>query len=215
MNPFSRRAFLKSSLAVTAVTAGHAHTSATVQGQGRIGTAPRSRIALTVNGERRTVTVEDRWTLAELLRDHLDLTGTKIGCDRGECGACTVIHDGKQIRSCLMFAVQAQDADVWTIEGLSHPPEDQRASDLPLPKLPELASAFKRNHGLQCGFCTPGMLIAGAALGHAASGGLDDGEIREGLSGNICRCTGYRGIVQSIAETFGIEKSDAETEAAS
>lgn len=164
-----------------------------------------SRVPMSVNGRRIELDVETRSTLADALREQCGLTGTKLGCEQGSCGACTVIHDGQQIRSCLMFAVQAVDAEVWTIEGLSHPPEGQHASDLPLPKLPELACAFKRNHGLQCGFCTPGMLIAGAALGHAAGGGLDDAEIKEGLSGNICRCTGYRGIVQSMAETFGAE----------
>ncbi len=161
------------------------------------------RVSLSINGRRLELNVEPRSTLADVLREQCGLTGTKLGCEQGSCGACTVIHDGQQIRSCLMFAVQAADADVWTIEGLSQPPADQQASDVPLPKLPELACAFKRNHGLQCGFCTPGMLIAGAALGHGADGGLNDDEIREGLSGNICRCTGYQGIVQSIAETFG------------
>ena len=175
------------------------------------------RVSLSVNGRRVELDVEARNTLADVLREQCGLTGTKLGCEQGSCGACTVIHDGRQIRSCLMFAVQAADAEVWTIEGLSRPPVDEQApaddqaSAVPLPKLSDLAEAFKRNHGLQCGFCTPGMLIAGAALGHAASGSLDDDEIREGLSGNICRCTGYQGIVQSIAETFGAERTNAET----
>lgn len=168
------------------------------------------RLSMSVNGRRVVIEVEPRTTLADALREQCGLTGTKVGCEQGSCGACTVMHDGQQIRSCLMFAVQAQDAEVWTIEGLSNPPAGQQASELPLPKLPDLASALKRNHGLQCGFCTPGMLIAGAALGHAASGRLDDAEIREGLSGNICRCTGYQGIVQSIAETFRAESTDSE-----
>ncbi|MGH1491228.1 MAG: (2Fe-2S)-binding protein [Acidimicrobiales bacterium] len=172
------------------------------------------RVSLSVNGRRLDLHVEPRNTLAEALREQCGLTGTKLGCEQGSCGACTVIHDGKQIRSCLMFAVQAEDADVWTIEGLSRPPTDSQVSELtselPLPKLADLANAFKRNHGLQCGFCTPGMLITGAAMGHAASGDLNDDEIREGLSGNICRCTGYQGIVKSIAETFGGEGVDVE-----
>lgn len=159
------------------------------------------------------MSVEPRSTLADVLREQCGLTGTKLGCEQGSCGACTVMHDGSQIRSCLMFAVQAADAEVWTIEGLSRPPTDSREPEAPLPKLPELACAFKRNHGLQCGFCTPGMLIAGAALGHAADEGLDDGKIREGLSGNICRCTGYQGIVQSIAETFDVDAPNATTRA--
>lgn len=169
----------------------------------RMSGVEKQRVSMSVNGRQLELDVEPRITLADALREQCGLTGTKLGCEQGSCGACTVIHDGRQIRACLMFAVQAEDAEVWTIEGLSHPPADQHASELPLPKLRELARAFKRNHGLQCGFCTPGMLIAGAALGHGVSGSLDDNEIREGLSGNICRCTGYQGIVQSIAETFG------------
>ncbi len=164
--------------------------------------ASMHRVSMSVNGRRVDVHVEPRTTLADALRDQCGLTGTKLGCEQGACGACTVIHDGSQIRSCLLFAVQAQGAEVWTIEGLIDPPVDQQGADVPLPKLPELARALKRNHGLQCGFCTPGMLIAGAALGEAAGGNLGIGEINEGLSGNICRCTGYQGIVQSIAETF-------------
>lgn len=173
------------------------------------------RVSMTVNGRQVEVDVEPRTTLADVLREECGLTGTKLGCEQGACGACTVIHDGKQLRSCLMFAVQAVDAEVWTIEGLSRPPDGHSAADVPLPKLRDLADAFKRNHGLQCGFCTPGMLIAGASLGHAAAGGLDDKEIREGLSGNICRCTGYQGIVQSIAETFGDAAPNGKTGATS
>lgn len=172
------------------------------------------RISLSVNGRRVAVDVEPRDTLADVLREQCGLTGTKLGCEQGACGACTVIHDGRQLRSCLMFAVQAADSEVWTIEGLSQPSGDHGRSETPLPKLPELAGAFKRNHGLQCGFCTPGMLIAGAALGHAARRELDEAEIREGLSGNICRCTGYQGIVHAIAETFGAETPDALPEVA-
>ncbi len=164
--------------------------------------AEAHRVSLSVNGRPVELMVEPRTTLADALREQCGLTGVKLGCEQGACGACSVIHDGQQIRSCLMFAVQATGAEVWTIEGLATRPAEPEASDVPLPKLPDLACAFKRHHGVQCGFCTPGMLIAGAAFGHAASGALDDGEIREGLSGNICRCTGYQGIVQAIAETF-------------
>ncbi len=170
-------------------------------------------VSLSVNGRSVELVVEPRVTLADALRDQCGLTGTKLGCEQGSCGACTVMHDGQQIRSCLMFAVQAADAEVWTIEGLSHPPAEPAQGESPLPKLPDLAGAFKRNHGLQCGFCTPGMLIAGAALGKRAGDDLDDLDderIAEGLSGNICRCTGYQGIVQSIAETYRPEPAGTE-----
>jgi aerobic carbon-monoxide dehydrogenase small subunit len=170
----------------------------------------RHTVSMSVNGRPVEVTVEPRNTLAEVLREHCGLTGTKVGCEQGACGACTVMHDGRQVRSCLMFAVQAEGAEVWTIEGLTDTGPAGRESEAPLPRLGELACAFKRNHGLQCGFCTPGMLIAGAALGHDAEGSPTDQEIREGLSGNICRCTGYQGIVQAIAETFTSDPKPAE-----
>ena len=107
-----------------------------------------------------------------------------------------------------MFAIQADDVDVWTIEGLAQTSVDQTSRSAPLPSLPDLAQAFKLNNALQCGFCTPGMLIAAACLGHAADGDLDDEKIREGLSGNICRCTGYQGIIESITEVFVTKTSD-------
>lgn len=170
--------------------------------------ADTHRVSLSVNGRRINLDVEPRETLADVLRERCGLTGTKVGCEQGACGACTVLHEGKQIRSCLLFAVQAADAAVWTIEGLIRPPADLAGSVVPLDKLSALAAALKRNHGLQCGFCTPGMLIAAAALGSAAAGPLDEADIREGLSGNICRCTGYQGIVQSVAEVFGVESGE-------
>jgi carbon-monoxide dehydrogenase small subunit len=107
-----------------------------------------------------------------------------------------------------MFAIQANDDDVWTIEGLAQTSVDQTSRSAPLPNLPALAQAFKRNHALQCGFCTPGMLIAAACLGQTTDGDLDDEKIREGLSGNICRCTGYQGIIESITEVFVTKTSD-------
>ncbi len=166
------------------------------------------RVAFSANGRRVEVNVEARATLVEALREHCGLTGTKIGCEQGACGACTVIYDGRQIRSCLMFAVQAEGADVWTIEGLSRPPAGPEAPDPPLAKLGDLADALKRHHGLQCGFCTPGMLIAASALGQAATTPLSNDEIREGLSGNMCRCTGYQGIIEAVAETFNAPAAD-------
>lgn len=166
------------------------------------------RVSLSVNGRRVELDVEPRSTLANVLREKCGLTGTKLGCEQGSCGACTVVYNGQQVRSCLMFAIQADDVDVWTIEGLAQTSTDQISRSAPLPNLPDLAQAFKRNHALQCGFCTPGMLIAAACLGQTADGDLDNEKIREGLSGNICRCTGYQGIIESITEVFVTETSD-------
>ena len=144
-------------------------------------------IALTVNGMPYEVFVEARRTLADVLRDDCGLTGTKLGCEHGVCGACTILVDGRAMRSCLLFAVQVEGAEITTVEGLD--------SDGQLDKIQQ---AFTDNHGLQCGFCTPGMLMTTHAL-------LQDNphpteaEIRVGLSGNICRCTGYQNIVASVA----------------
>ena len=166
------------------------------------------RVSLSVNGRSVEVDVEPRSTLANVLREECGLTGTKLGCEQGSCGACTVVYNGQQIRSCLIFAIQADDDDVWTIEGLAQTPVNQISHSTPLPSLPDLAQAFKHNHALQCGFCTPGMLIAAACLAQACEGDLDEEKIREGLSGNICRCTGYQGIIESITEVFVTETSD-------
>ena len=148
--------------------------------------------------------MEPRRTLLDALRGDLELTGCKRVCDRGTCGACTVWLDGLPVYACTVLALEARGREVKTVEGLGTP-------DAPHP----VQKAFMEHDALQCGFCTPGMLIAGAALGHAADGSLDDAEIREGLSGNICRCTGYQGIVQSIAETFNGETPTEESEATS
>ena len=171
------------------------------------------QLSLSVNGRRVELDVEPRSTLAGVLREECGLTGTKLGCEQGSCGACTVIFDGQQIRSCLMFAIQANDCEVWTIEGLAQPATNRLPGVVPLPNLPALADAFKRNHALQCGFCTPGMLIAAASLGQNAGGDLDEKKIKEGLSGNICRCTGYQGIIESITEVFIAETPDLAVEA--
>ena len=146
---------------------------------------PRT-IAVTVNGHRYERTVEPRLTLADFLRESLGLTGTHVGCEHGVCGACTVLHDGQPVRSCLLLAVQLDGASITTIEGVAdgdtlHP----------------VQQAFWDHHGLQCGFCTPGMVLVAKAL-------LDenprptDAEIREAISGNLCRCTGYHFIVEAI-----------------
>ena len=143
------------------------------------------QVNFTVNGRPEQVDVEPRRTLADGLRDDLDLTGTHLGCEQGVCGACTVLLDGEPVRSCLMLAVQANGYSLTTVEGL--------AGD----ELHPLQQAFADCHGLQCGFCTPGFLIS--AL-HLLTENPDPSreEIRAGLSGNICRCTGYVGIVDAV-----------------
>ena len=143
-------------------------------------------ISLTVNGERVQRSVSPRLNLADFLRNGLELTGTHIGCEHGVCGACTVRVDGEIVRSCLMFAVQADDCEVDTIEGLS----DSR-------EIEELQSAFVLTNALQCGFCTPGMLMAAQALLRDEPNPSRE-RIREYLSGNYCRCTGYQAIVDAI-----------------
>jgi len=145
------------------------------------------QIKLTVNGQEHSVEVEPRLLLVHLIRENLSLTGTHIGCDTSSCGACTLLLDGKSVKSCTVLAVQANGKSVTTIEGLA--PEGG-----PLHPLQE---GFKENHGLQCGFCTPGMIMrAVELLGDNKSPTEDD--IRWGISGNLCRCTGYNNIVKSI-----------------
>ncbi|QJP16011.1 (2Fe-2S)-binding protein [Starkeya sp. ORNL1] len=147
----------------------------------------RRLIELTVNGVIHQVEADVRLTLADLLRHHLHLTGTHIGCEHGVCGACTVLVDGRSARSCLMLAVQANTRAIVTIEGLSVEGEPLRP----------LQQAFKDHHGLQCGFCTPGILTTLHELLGDNENPSED-EIRVALSGNICRCTGYQGIVAAV-----------------
>jgi carbon-monoxide dehydrogenase small subunit len=147
---------------------------------------------MTVNGTRRSARVEHRRTLADFLREDCHLTGTHIGCEHGVCGACTVIVDGEAVRSCLMFAVQADGADITTIEGIA-------AEDGTLSPVQE---AFRACHGLQCGFCTPGFIISATAF-LARNPRPTEQDIREGLSGNICRCTGYQGIINAVRMAAG------------
>ncbi len=186
VNPVSRRAFLKSSAAVTAATTLPTARARPGAQAPQADSPPRTAIALTVNGERRTVDVEDRWTLAELLRDHLDLTGTKIGCDRGECGACTVHLDGVPVYSCSQLAVWADGRAVTTVEGLA---VDGR--------LDPLQAAFVAGDGPQCGFCTSGQLMAAKAVVSAAPKPTED-EVRQGMAGNICRCSNYNRYVAAV-----------------
>ena len=184
----SRRAFLKSSVAVTAATTlPRAQASAAAQGRDRIpAPAPRTTITLGVNGERHTVEVEDRWTLVELLRDHLHLTGTKIGCDRGECGACTVHLDGMPVYSCSQLAVWADGREVTTVEGLTD-------GD----RLDPLQQAFIDGDGPQCGFCTSGQLMSAKAVVTANPNPTED-DVRQGMTGNICRCSNYNRYVAAV-----------------
>jgi len=144
-------------------------------------------VAITVNGALREAVVEPRTLLVDYLRDSLGLTGTKIGCDTSQCGACTVHLDGAPVKSCTLLAVQADGRAVTTIEGL--------AGDGALHPLQE---AFREQHGLQCGFCTPGMIMAAAPLIGSGGGELSDVEIRHALDGNLCRCTGYENIVRAV-----------------
>lgn len=146
-------------------------------------------IVLSVNGERVETYVPPRLNLADFLRDHLKLTGTHIGCEHGVCGACTIRVDGDIVRSCLLLAIQMHDATIETIEGLSDSGE-----------IADLQAAFRKRNALQCGFCTPGMLITAQDL-LKQSPSPDRGQIREHLSGNYCRCTGYQAIVDAIETT--------------
>jgi aerobic-type carbon monoxide dehydrogenase small subunit (CoxS/CutS family) len=144
-------------------------------------------ITLTVNGIAHEVAVEPRWLLADVLRDTLGLTGTHIGCEHGVCGTCTVMMNGETVRSCLMLAVGADGAEVMTVEGLSQ-----------ADGLHPLQEAFREAQGLQCGFCTPGMLMIAYELLRQNSAPSET-EIREAISANLCRCTGYQGIVDAVA----------------
>lgn len=149
-------------------------------------TAEQHVVELTVNGVTRTAPAEARMTLADFLRERLELTGTHLGCEHGVCGACTVLLDGDAVRSCLMFAVQARGHDVVTVEGL--------ATDGPMHPVQE---AFWESHAFQCGFCTPGIVMTTVAL-LGDEPDPDEQTVRETLSGNVCRCSGYQSIVDGV-----------------
>jgi xanthine dehydrogenase YagT iron-sulfur-binding subunit len=152
---------------------------------------PRTRIRLTVNGVAQRIEVEDRWTLVEVIRDHVGLTGTKIGCDRGECGACTVLLDGKPVYSCSQLAVWADGRSVQTVEGLAR---DGRLSPL--------QQAFVDHNAAQCGFCTSGQLMAATAL-LARTPRPTAAQVRAGMTGNLCRCSNYNAIVEAVLAASG------------
>ena len=146
--------------------------------------------SLTVNGVKRTIALDDpRVTLLDLLRERLHLTGTKKGCDRGQCGACTVIVDGRRLNSCLALAISHGGADVLTIEGVAR-------GD----RLHPVQEAFLAHDGLQCGFCTPGQIMSAIGLIQEAQAGDEPERVREGMSGNLCRCGAYRGITEAVLE---------------
>ena len=159
--------------------------------------AVKMDIVVTVNGRKYQASVEPRLLLSDFLRDTLGLTGTHVGCEHGVCGACTVLIDGDSVRSCLTLAVRADGAEIVTVEGLGTP--DQ---------LNALQTQFRELHGLQCGFCTPGMLMTGMDLLKKYPLGSDD-QIREGLSGNLCRCTGYQNIVAAIRAAAALRDGSA------
>ncbi|KKW64584.1 (2Fe-2S)-binding protein [Mycolicibacterium elephantis] len=144
-------------------------------------------VEMTVNGRTYRAVVEPRLTLADFLREKCGLTGTHLGCEHGACGACTVLVDGAAVRSCLIFAVQAEDSEVTTVEGIAGPDG----------QLSPVQAALRECHGLQCGFCTPGFVTSITALLRENPKPTDE-EIREGLSGNFCRCTGYQGIINAV-----------------
>jgi carbon-monoxide dehydrogenase small subunit len=162
-----------------------------------------AKIEMTVNGRSVSGDVEDRTLLVHFLRENLNLTGTHVGCDTSQCGACVVHVDGKAVKSCTMLAAQASGSTVTTIEGLSAGGE-----------LHPVQAAFKEHHGLQCGFCTPGMIMAATDMINRYGGKLDEATVRAELDGNICRCTGYHNIVKAIlaaaSEMSGSAKVAAE-----
>jgi carbon-monoxide dehydrogenase small subunit len=146
-----------------------------------------SSVTITVNGREESREVEDRTLLVHFLRDHLNLTGTHVGCDTSQCGACVVHLNGVAVKSCTVLAAAADGATVTTIEGLAQ-------GDV----LHPVQAAFREHHGLQCGFCTPGMIMTAVDMIHRYDGNLDEATVRHELDGNICRCTGYHNIVKAI-----------------
>jgi carbon-monoxide dehydrogenase small subunit len=157
-------------------------------------------VRMNVNGVAHHGSVEPRLTLADFLREECHLTGTHLGCEHGVCGACTVLVDGAAVRSCLMFAVQAEGAEVTTIEGIGGPGGE----------LSTVQEAFRDEHGLQCGFCTPGFVVSVTAFLERNPSPTDD-QIREALSGNLCRCTGYQGIINAVRRAAGAASGTAGT----
>lgn len=158
-----------------------------------------------VNGIAYTAQVEPRWLLSDVLRHTLHLTGTHVGCEHGVCGACTVLFNGTPIRSCLMFAIQAEGGEVLTVEGLTNSASEQS-------KLHPIQQALREHHGLQCGFCTPGFLMnIYALLQEHPPATMSDEEIRIALAGNLCRCTGYQGIIAAVRQLLQAQTAQAQS----
>jgi carbon-monoxide dehydrogenase small subunit len=160
-----------------------------------------TKVTITVNGRAESRDVEDRTLLVQFLREHVGLTGTHVGCDTSQCGACVVHMDGVAVKSCTVLAAAANGSQVTTIEGLAKGDE-----------LHPMQAAFREHHGLQCGFCTPGMIMSAVDIVRRYNGKLDEKTVRYELEGNLCRCTGYHNIVKAIlaaAETMGSAKKAA------
>lgn len=149
-------------------------------------------VMMTVNGKAVSAELEDRTLLVEFLREHLGLTGTHVGCDTSQCGACVVHIDGRAVKSCTVLVGQAAGSKVTTIEGIAQGDN-----------LHPMQAAFRDNHGLQCGFCTPGMIMTAIDIVNRHNGDLDEATVRQELEGNICRCTGYQNIVKSVLDAAG------------
>ncbi|MFN3764437.1 MAG: (2Fe-2S)-binding protein [Aliihoeflea sp.] len=162
-----------------------------------------SDVSMVVNGRKVSGSVEDRTLLVHYLRENLGLTGTHVGCDTSQCGACVVHMDGKAIKSCSILAAQASGSEITTIEGLA-----------PGAELHPMQAAFKEHHGLQCGFCTPGMIMTAVDMVRRHPEGLDEKTVRNDLEGNICRCTGYHNIVQAVLAASKAMAGKNETQAA-
>ncbi|EST23021.1 (2Fe-2S)-binding protein [Streptomyces niveus] len=189
--PPSRRAFIATTSAVGGVIATGGLAAGPLLGEAAAAApqAPRSQVALTVNGRRYTATIDNRTSLLDLLREHLELTGSKKGCNAGACGACTVLVDGQRVNSCLTLAVRLDGAEVTTVEGLSTGE-----------RLHPLQQAFIDEDAFQCGYCTPGQIMSGVGCITEGHTGSKD-EIREWMSGNICRCGCYPKIVRAVEQT--------------
>jgi len=192
MSKISRRQFVETTGAGLVVATSVPLAAQEATGEATPHAAPTTSIELVVNGTEHRVEVEDRWTLVEVLRDHLALTGTKIGCDRGECGACTVLLDGKPVYSCSQLAVWADGRTVQTVEGLARGEH-----------LHPLQEAFIEHDGPQCGFCTSGQLMSAKALLDHNPHPTPD-EVRHAMTGNICRCSNYNRYVEAVLAASGV-----------